>query len=769
MPARKALYTILLCAVAAHVAHAARIGEWTVFPAYKDATRNVVAGEWIYSLSSSNLYRYNAATSEVQLFSRQNGLNDAGISHIDYCRAERCLVIVYENANIDLLHDNGDVTNIPQLRDSELTEKTVNNLDIEGSQAYIALSGGVEVVDVAEAVLANYYAVGNTLSTTVFDGRLYASTTDGILCGSLTDNLLDSRNWTVADRTLTASWMVAFRGYLYAAGTGGGIYRIDRNNTRTLANGHLVNYLHSDGTTYMLAGNATRVLLFDADEELTEWQQANDFNDVTRTASGTYWASRGLNGLQAYAPDAAADTLAAQGTPISPDSPAYDYSYYMTYAGDTLLVAGGSLNYAGIDYPGTFMRYAAGSWYNFPDEDISRRANTNYLNLTSVMQDPADPAHHFATAAGGGLFEYRDGHYVACHNLDNSPLRAMQGNDRRLVRTDGLAYDTGGNLWMINNEVDTMLQVMRPDGSWKGFYDPEFTMLQQCERILIDSRGLIWVTSRRTAQESRAGLYCLNLNGTFEDESDDQSRFRTSAYNEDGTLCTFSITTSVAEDHSGQIWFGTATGPYRIDRPEEWMDESFTVTQVKVPRNDGTNYADYLLAGVPINAIAVDGNDRKWFGTASDGVFVTSPDGLTTIHHFTTENSPLPSDLIYSIAVNEQTGDVMIGTDRGIVAYHVGTEAENATIDADNIRVYPNPVRPGYYGRITITGLPYGADVKITTTGGRVVAGGTAADGTFTWDGRGPAGNRVASGVYIVMTATADGKKGAAAKITIIR
>ena len=199
MPARKALYAILLCAFSA-AAHAARIGEWTVFPAYKNATRNVVAGEWVYSLSSSNLYRYHAATGEVQLFSRQNGLNDAGISHIDYCRAEKCLVIVYENANIDLLYDNGDVTNIPQLRDSELADKAVNNLDVEGSQAYIALSGGVEVVDVAEAVLANYYAVGHTLSTTVFDGKLYASTTGGILCGRLTDNLLDSRNWGNLER-----------------------------------------------------------------------------------------------------------------------------------------------------------------------------------------------------------------------------------------------------------------------------------------------------------------------------------------------------------------------------------------------------------------------------------------------------------------------------------------------------------------------------------------------------------------------------------------
>lgn len=768
MSVGKILSAFLFLAVSV-VSHAARIGEWTVYPAYKDATSNVVAGEWVYSLSSSNLFRYDTSTGEVQLFSRQTGLSDSGIEHIAYCRSEGCLVIVYENANIDLLYDNGDVLNIPQLMNSSLTDKTVNNIAIDGDQAYISLGLGVEVLDVADAVLANYYAVGETYSTVIYDGKLYASTADGILYGSLSDNLLDSRNWSVADQTLVAVNMVAFRGYIYAQGTGGGLYRIDGDNNRTLANAQFLLYLKTDGSSYMLAGNTSRVMLFDTDEELTEWRQTNDFNDVTRTSGGTYWASRGTNGLQAYALDTAADTLAAQGSAISPDSPIYDYCYYMRYVGDTLLVAGGSLNYSGIDYPGTLMRYAGGTWYNFPDEDIASRANTNYLNLTSVAQDPTDPNHHYASAAGGGLFEYQDGHYTACYNIDNSPLQAMQDNSRRLVRTDGLTYDSDGNLWMINNEVDTMLWAMRPDGTWKGFYNSSFTLLQQCERILIDSRGLIWVTSRRDAQESKAGLYCLNLNGTFEDESDDTGMFRTTAYNEDGTSCSFTVTTSVVEDKNGQIWFGTSTGPYRIDNPEEWMDDDFTVTQVKVPRNDGTNNADYLLSGVAINAIAVDGDDRKWFGTASDGVFVTSSDGLTTLHHFTTDNSPLPSDIIYSLAVCEETGDVMIGTERGIVSYHVGTSAENASIEKSNIRVYPNPVRPEYYGNVTIDGLPYGADVKIVTTSGHVVAGGTATNGTFTWDGRDPSGDRVASGVYFVMATPSDGSKGASAKIVVIR
>ena len=96
----------------------ARLGDWTVYPAYKEATRNVVAGEWIYSLSSTNLFRYHPETEEVQLFSRQNGLSDSGISQIAYCRAEGCLVIVYTNANIDFLYDDGSVVNLPGLMNS---------------------------------------------------------------------------------------------------------------------------------------------------------------------------------------------------------------------------------------------------------------------------------------------------------------------------------------------------------------------------------------------------------------------------------------------------------------------------------------------------------------------------------------------------------------------------------------------------------------------------------------------------------------------------
>ena len=190
---------------------------------------------------------------------------------------------------------------------------------------------------------------------------------------------------------------------------------------------------------------------------------------------------------------------------------------------------------------------------------------------------------------------------------------------------------------------------------------------------------------------------------------------------------------------------------------------------MKVPRNDGTNNADYLLTGVPVSAIAVDAANRKWIGTTGNGLYLISEDNIETISHFTTENSPLVSDNILSLAVNNSTGEVMIGTDRGLMGFMGEKTAEPNKISDDDLKIYPNPVRPDYYGDVTIEGLPYGAEVKITTTGGQVVTSGKSSNGEFKWDVRDAYGNDVGSGVYFVLVSTGNSKHGARGRLVVIR
>ena len=230
---------------------------------------------------------------------------------------------------------------------------------------------------------------------------------------------------------------------------------------------------------------------------------------------------------------------------------------------------------------------------------------------------------------------------------------------------------------------------------------------------------------------------------------------------EEGVRC-------AAEDVNGNIWIGTSVGPLLLEKTQ--FDEPNPVfTQVKVPRNDGTNYADYLLDNVDITCLAIDAGNRKWFGTKQNGVYLISDDNLTQLAHFTAENSPLLSNHIESIAINEQTGEVFFGTEKGLCSYMSGITQTNDEMNKDNVYAYPNPVRPDYTGLISVVGLSYNAEVKITTASGRLVAEGRSNGGTFTWDGCDQSGKRVASGVYMVNTSTAEGKKGTVCKIAVVR
>ena len=190
---------------------------------------------------------------------------------------------------------------------------------------------------------------------------------------------------------------------------------------------------------------------------------------------------------------------------------------------------------------------------------------------------------------------------------------------------------------------------------------------------------------------------------------------------------------------------------------------------MKVPRNDGTNYADYLLSGVDISCIAIDGSNRKWFGTNGNGIYVISNDCLTQIYHFTTNNSNLLSNNIEAIAINEQTGEVFAGTDKGLCSYMSDASSPNNEMTKDNVWAYPNPVKPDYTGLITITGLSFDTDIKIVTTNGILVNQGRSNGGTYIWNGKDLKGQKVASGIYMVETATSDGSKGTVCKIAIVK
>ena len=277
--------------------------------------------------------------------------------------------------------------------------------------------------------------------------------------------------------------------------------------------------------------------------------------------------------------------------------------------------------------------------------------------------------------------------------------------------------------------------------------------------MFFDSKGRLWWCNNHWWKPS---LNCY-------DPKTDTRYSYSSFVNEDGTSLTINNVRCAAEDRDGNIWIGTNVGPLMLEKDKIGDDSNVIWNQVKVPRNDGTNLADYLLSGIDIYCMAIDGANRKWFGSNGNGIYVIGQDNITQEYHFTSDNSPLLSDDIMGIAIDKSRGDVYIGTTKGLCSYRSDASEAVDVMDKDNVYAYPNPVTPDYTGLITVRGLSYDADIKITTASGSLVASGRSNGGTFTWDGCDSNGKPVASGVYMVCIATSEGKSGVVTRIAVVR
>jgi len=153
-----------------------------------------------------------------------------------------------------------------------------------------------------------------------------------------------------------------------------------------------------------------------------------------------------------------------------------------------------------------------------------------------------------------------------------------------------------------------------------------------------------------------------------------------------------------------------------------------------------------------------------WIGTANSGLYLIEDDTIT-VAHFTEDNSLLPSNNILSIAIVPTTGEVFVGTGKGIASYR--SDASEAQKDMSQAYAYPNPVRPNYGGNIAITGLMENTVVNIVDAAGNLVCKTKSHGGTAIWDGKLWDGRRATPGVYTALC-NADGGH-TVVKILVIR
>lgn len=741
------------------------MGEWKTHLSYHNATKSLKAFGIQFVLSSGSIYSFSPKDNTLYIYDKIGGLSDTYISNIDYSDKEKAMLLLYSNGNIDILYEDETIYNFTDIKNSTITDKTIYDTYIDGSFLYLSTAFGVVVFNIEDVEISNNYNLGSPVkSTVVRNDTIVCATDNGLYKGYMKDNLLDFSKWIKLSND-KYEYLYNFDNSVLGKDSKGSLYNIsidNYNRKSIIANADVVNCnnnilsVYSDGYLH----------LFNSLSNKYSYQFTDTDVNHIYTVDGKIWISQGNRGLTEFSVDE--NNIVCNNYGILPNSPRRNYSHYISFSNsDKMLMVGGTHNYTGIEYEGTVMVYENNRW-SYLDDDISSKTGVKYINLTSIVEDPKEENHYFVGSGRHGLYEFKNNKFYKLHTYDNSGLTTIiPANPKNYVSVDGLQYDSKGNLWMVNNEIDTIIKIMKPDGSWAGLHYPEISGLPTFRKLCFDKDGQLWTNSSRY----KAGMFCADLNNTPYNNSDDKHKFIGPSFtNQDGATETINDIFAFEFDKNGEMWLGTDRGIFVLRNPEEFLSSDNVIFErVKIPRNDGTNLADYLLSGVYTTAICIDDSNRKWVGTQNNGIFLLSEDGKETIHHFTSDNSPLPSNYIQSIAINSSTGSVFIGTSLGLVEYASdATEPENSLYES-NIKVYPNPVNPEFDGPVTINGMSDKCTVRIVSSSGSLVYQEYSNGGTFTWNLNDRNGNRVSSGIYHAIITDLNNSKSTSVSITVIR
>lgn len=317
------------------------------------------------------------------------------------------------------------------------------------------------------------------------------------------------------------------------------------------------------------------------------------------------------------------------------------------------------------------------------------------------------------------------------------------------VRINAPAFDKNNNLWIGNCRVEKPLKVLKTNNTWQSFALP-LPVNNDYSTILIDKNETKWIATFRN------GLYAFNENYNnksiiVKDKNNDNVGLK-------------DIRT-IALDNRNQLWIGTSAGLRILSNVDSFITSDELTSESIIILEDGL--AQELLYEQFILDIVVDGANNKWIATNTSGIFKFSADGQKELLHFTTTNSPLPSNNVLDIEIDSLTGEIFFATDKGMVSYK-GT-ATDASENLENVYIYPNPVRPEFSGTVKISGLLDKATVKITDIGGNLVYETTSEGGTIEWDTTAFGKYKVASGVYMVFISAEDGVETKVKKVMIIR
>ena len=751
-------------------------GSWRLHTATMRALDIAQDDEFVYTAYENGLMKYHLATKEKTLLNKMNGLSDILLSCIYFDTLDQALYIGYKNGNIDKISGN-TVINIPAIKLASISgSKKINRFYRFGTTVYVATDFGVVLVNPLKNEIKDTYYPTNSVQPIVdieIKGQqILALSPSKLFIGNIGDVLLPSpQGWTQDMRVP----MVFNSTYAAIEKVNEEVFVLQKSNAfgnDTILKLTPTEFVYFDYySTGLEISNLTQhenkldvladgaLLTYNSSGQLIE--SALSFylgiyfrpNQMVVLKSGEKWMADEFSGpirvIGAYSYEKV----------TYPGPPRNDF-YAMDWNKGKLAIASGRLEFKS---PG-FLRHG---YYMFQDENWSYNDNTtlsqwqgidihDFIDISVNPKNPDEVAVSTYSAFPVSIINTKD-NSCSVYNETNSPIQlSLAGNGWSLA--SDVSYDTKGNLWVLNGWSDRPLVVKRTDNSWLAFDCGVEARNKYTTRMVLDKDQNLWFATETN------GLFGYNYSETLDNVGDD---FHINLTSGDyyGALPSDNVT-ALAVDLDGELWIGTDAGfavLYNTTGSFTANPGDYNAQRIKV-RFEGN--VEYVLGSTHITDIEVDGGNRKWMATAGAGLVLLSSDGSEIIKQFTKENSALISNNIYDIKLNQETGELFIITDLGLVSYRSDASQDDA--DYSSTKVFPNPVRPGYGGLITIQGIRYDSDVKVTDVAGNLIFKTTSNGGTATWDGKRVDGSRVESGVYLIWTATNEGTSRKVGKVVVV-
>ena len=736
---------------------------WRYHNSYETSTALETTEVAVWSASLTGLLRYDRASGEIQTYDKTNGLSDVQIRQIAWNTEIGSLVIAYENSNIDLINDFGVVTNIPDILNSSVTgSKLINAIYTKGSKAFLSCDFGIVVVDLVNLEIEATYVIGNggqsivCYDFSIAEDTLYAISNEGLkVAFDDGSNLLDFQSWNTVNPSITEGiehWNGSC--FVHSLDT---LYKLESLDSLTALmplSGYQTVQLAASDSLYLIQTEGDFISGIVDSSQIFVWSEGSfdiRFSGVSaypldiQRAQDKVYISDYRGGLREISQDNTQIRRFLGGQRYS------SKAFRIEPGLDNVWVSSGSTDFGLGKSPGDpyiydgVSTYDGSFWTNYVNFNVDVLNPT--FDIVPVREHPNRNEVWVGSFYGASRFLHTaDEHF----DSSNSAIRTKE-NDPSFQIVSDIDFDQSGRVWMTNLGSQNPLVVLDNDGTWYGF-DPANAPLF-VTRMVIDNADNVWMAT------TNDGLWVYNKGNILSSTSDDPQALHFTAANSELQSNTIN---DLAIDRNGALWIGTGQGVVVIDCPSSVFSSSFSCTQPRRIIVTLGDYSEYLFNTEVVQAIAVDGGNRKWVGT-TNGATLISSSGEEEILQVTTENSPLPSNTIFDIGILGRTGDVFFATDLGLASF-IG-DASQGSDKHNDVQVYPNPIEADYMGPISVIGLVTDAYVKVMDARGRLVYHAQALGGKFVWDGLRQDNTRIHPGVYYIISVGPNGQESIVATI----